>query len=107
MRTAALGPLLLAASLFAQTQHREQTTVEVVQVPVYVSASGVAMTGLAKDDFELYVNGKRETSAYSDVIDFATGGKSEEAPAATDGPAAAPDVRQRRLYVLLFDLVYS
>ena len=86
--------LLLASGAFAT--HREVTTVEVVQVPVYVSVEGRAVTGLVKTDFELYVNGKRQTVDYFDIIDFAG------LP-----PAATSDPRQRRLYLLTFDLLFS
>jgi VWFA-related protein len=73
------------------------TTVEVVQVPVYVSLDGKAVGGLAQSDFALYVNGKRQDVAYFDVIDFAA-----LAPA-----AATSDPRQRRMYLLTFDLLFS
>jgi VWFA-related protein len=103
---------LLAAALLLATQ-RETTTVEVVQVPVYVSANGAALSGLTKDNFELYVNGKRQTIDYFDVVDFAAPAAAP-APAVkpADAPAASPstahsDLRQRRLYLFLFDLVYS
>jgi VWFA-related protein len=97
---------LLLAALPLAAQVREQTTVEVVQVPVYVTAADAAVKGLSKSDFELYVNGKPQTIDYFDAIDFAqTAAKSEGPPDAAVAPP--PDVRQRRLYVLLFDLVYS
>src|SRR5258706_7359937 len=75
MRRTAFALLLLAtalatSSLFA-AQHREVTTVEVVQVPVYVSVDGKALTGLTRGDFELYVNCKQQPLDYFDVIDFA------------------------------------
>lgn len=92
---------LLALPVFAA--NRETQTVEVVQVPVYVTRNGAAVTGLTRDNFELYVNGKPRPFDYFDVIDFA-------ALPASDAGSATPaprDVRQRRLYVLLFDLVYS
>ncbi len=89
---------LVAAPLFAA--HREVQTVEVVQVPVYVSTASGVVTGLTRDNFELFVNGKRQPVDYFDVIDFAR--------VATPAPNAAPaDPRQRRLYVLLFDLYYA
>src|SRR4051812_22098590 len=96
--------LLLILPLFAAT--REIHTVEVVQVPVYVTRDGASVTGLTRDNFELYVNGKPQPFDYFDVYDFGSGGK---APSAVQPEAAAAprDVRQRRLYVLLFDLAYS
>lgn len=103
-----LTPVLLLAltlPLFAAT--RESHTVEVIQVPVYVTRDGASVAGLTRDNFELYVNGKAKAFDYFDVYDFAA-----PAPAAStqeEAAAMAPvrDVRQRRLYVLLFDLVYS
>jgi VWFA-related protein len=76
--------------------HREVATVEVVQVPVYISVNGQAVTGLTKDDFELSVNGKAQPVDYFDTIDFAA------LPA-----AATSDPRQRRLYLLTFDSRFS
>lgn len=95
--------LLIALPLAAAS--REMHTVEVVQVPVYVTRDGVAITGLTRENFELYVNGKARPFDYFDVIDFAALPAASEAQPA----AAAPprDARQRRLYVLLFDLLYS
>src|SRR5713226_3181846 len=86
--------LLLASGVFAA--HSEVTIVEVVQVPVYVSVDGHAVTGLTKSDFELYINGKPQAVDYFDTIDFAG------MPA-----SATSDPRQRRLYLLTFDLLFS
>jgi VWFA-related protein len=86
--------LLIASQAFAA--HHEVATVEVVQVPVYISVAGHAVTGLTKDDFELYVNGKPQSVDYFDTIDFAA------LPAATTN-----DPRQRRLYLLTFDFRFS
>jgi VWFA-related protein len=100
---------LLAAAMLLAAQ-RETTTVEVVQVPVYVSASGAAVSGLTKGDFELFVNGKKQNIDYFDVVDFAALPKAAAAPASsssTAAPTPPPDPRQRRLYLLLFDCVYS
>lgn len=91
---------LVAVPVFAA--HREVQNVEVVQVPVYVSTARGVVTGLTKDNFDLFVNGKRQSIDYFDVIDFAT-----IAPAATGSEGVRPDPRQRRLYVLLFDLFYA
>src|SRR5258708_21360666 len=86
--------LLFASGVFAA--HRDVITVEVVQVPVYVSVDGHAVTGLTKSDFELYVNGKPQAVDYFDTIDFAG------MPA-----SATSDPRQRRLYLLTFALLFS
>ena len=88
----ALLILLLTLSLAAQPL-REVTTVEVVEVPVYVTAGSVPLTGLTREHFQLFVNGKPQSIDYFDVVDFA-GLSAEE----------AQNPRQRRLYFLLFDL---
>lgn len=106
---AAISLLFVAAIAMAADAHREMTTVEVVQVPVYVSSGDAPLTGLKKTDFELFVNGKQQPIDYFDAIDFAPlpaeATTNDEQPAARPQPAA--DLRQRRLYLLLFDLVYS
>jgi VWFA-related protein len=94
--------LVLALPLFSAS--RETHTVEVVQVPVFVTRDGASVSGLTRDNFELYVNGRARPFEYFDVYDFAT---APPAPQAQGALAAPRDVRQRRLYVLLFDLVYS
>jgi len=82
-------PLVFAAN-------REKTTVEVVQVPVSIRTGASSVRGLTRDNFELRVNGKAQHIDYFDVVDFAA--LSEE---------QSRDPRQRRLYVLLFDLANS
>ncbi len=84
--------LLFALSLSAQPL-REVTTVEVVEVPVYITSSGAPLTGLTREQFRLFVNGKPQSIDYFDVVDFA--GLS---------PEEAQNPRQRRMYFLLFDL---
>lgn len=86
---------LLALPLLA-SEHRETATVEVVQVPVYVTRGDHTVAGLTKEDFELFVNGKRQSIDYFDVIDF-TRLSAEQ----------TRDPRQRRLYVFVFDLFNS
>src|SRR2546423_420904 len=84
-------------SLAAQGQYRERVEVEIVDVPVYVTNNGAGVTGLTKDDFELFVNGKPQHIDYFDPIDF-----SAPAPAvASEQPAAPRDIRDRRLFLLL------
>jgi len=85
--------LVLIPATFASAQQRETTTVEVVQVPVYVTTAGSAVRGLTRDDFTLRVNGKAQQIDYFDVVDFAS-----------LSPEQTRDPRQRRLYVLMFDL---
>src|SRR5581483_5584352 len=83
--------LALFAATAAFAQVRETTTVEVVNVPVYVTANNAPVSSLTRDNFELYVNGKPQPIEYFDVIDYATIAPEEH------------DVRQRRLYMLVFD----
>jgi len=83
------APLVFAAA-------REKTTVEVVQVPVSIRTDHGSVRGLTRDNFELRVNGKPQQIDYFDVVDFAT-----------ISPDQARDPRQRRLYVLMFDLANS
>jgi len=96
-RIACVVFLFLAASAVAAPPadiKRDATTVEVVQVPVYVAAQGHAVRGLTRDDFKLFVNGKPQPIDYFDVVDFAAADQST-------------DPRQRRLYLLVFDLLFS
>ncbi|HLJ73859.1 MAG TPA: hypothetical protein VKU62_04695, partial [Thermoanaerobaculia bacterium] len=85
--------ILALAATTAQAQVRETTTVEVVEVPVYVTAHGAPVTSLTRDNFALYINGKRQAIEYFDVVDYATLSPEQH------------DVRQRRLYMLVFDLL--
>lgn len=104
MRTgvAVLTGFFLVSPVLSQTS-REEITVEVVEVPVYVFSSGKPLRNLTKDDFELFVNGKRQQVDYFDETDFAA------IPQAKPPGAPPPirDPRQRRLFLLLFDLVYN
>ena len=97
---------LLFAAIAASAQVREQITVEAVDVPVYVFSRGKPLRNLTKDDFELFVNGKAQPIDYFEAVDFAepphAAGSSEEA---TMLPHA--DLRDRRLFLLLFDLVFK
>lgn len=89
--------LLFAATAIAQT-HREQITVNLVEVPVYLdSLTGRPITGLAKEDFELFVNGSPHPIQTFDVLD-------ERAPATAVPSEAAAPLAHRRLIVLLFDV---
>jgi VWFA-related protein len=92
---AVLFPLLFSvAAAFAQT-HREQITVRVVEVPVYVERqTGGSVLGLTKDDFELYVNGAPQPIHYFDALDGST----------TRSGNSVASLHRRRLVVLLFDL---
>jgi VWFA-related protein len=67
--------------------------VQVVEVPVYVTADGAPVISLTRENFRLFVNGKPQAIDYFDQIDFAA------LP-----PERARDPRQRRMYMLVFDL---
>ena len=87
--------LLLASALGAQPL-RESITVEVVNVPVYVHRGDTAVEGLTRENFELLVNGKPQAIEYFDVI-------GQPDPGAT----AARTMRERRLFMLIFDIAFS
>ena len=91
MRTRVLAfalVLLASANLVAQVV----IDVEVVDVPVFVARGDTPIAGLTRDQFELYVNGKPQPIEYFDAI------------AAGDD---APTLRERRLFLLLFDVAFS
>ena len=93
MRRLALLLFLVASAVQAQ-QLSDQITVNVVEVPVYVTRyNGQPVRGLTKDDFELFVNGRPQPVEYFDSIE----------PAQQAGDGARPELHRRRLFVLLFD----
>jgi VWFA-related protein len=96
----ALAFLLLP--IVARAQLTEKITVEVVDVPVYVYRDGVPVKGLGRDDFELFVNGRKQPFEYFDVIDDAVHGS-----ARADEVAPVVPIRERRLFLLVFDLAFS
>src|SRR6185436_4773490 len=79
-------------------QHRESVTVEVVDVPVYVRRGSEPVLGLTRDDFELFVNGRKQPIEYFDVL-----GQSAVESAAE---ASAP-LRERRLFLIVFDVTFT
>jgi VWFA-related protein len=89
--------LLLSLPVFAQNQ--DAVTVEVVDVPVYVTRHTQPVKGLTKDDFELYVNGKRQDIEYFDVVNAGN--------TALAGNEGGHPLRERRLFMLLFDVTFS
>ncbi|HYR28069.1 MAG TPA: hypothetical protein VEU30_06355, partial [Thermoanaerobaculia bacterium] len=105
---AILGCLLLALATSSSAQQvNEHITVNVVEVPVYVSRSGASVNGLTKDDFILTVNGAAQPIEYFDVIEnTAVSPTTETTPAPQPQPQQI-DVDRRRLIVLLFDLSES
>ncbi len=89
--------LVFFAGISAAQTHRESVTVEVVDVPVYVVSGTEPVRDLTRDDFELFVNGKRTAIEYFDIVG--------DPPPAVAG--AHPVLRERRLFVLLFDLAFT
>ena len=96
--------LTVVLPLSAQ-QLREEMTVNVVEVPVFVSKNGVAVKGLTKDDFELRVNGKVHPIDSFDVLEFNR--QSDEQAKSTTVLTPSRPLTQRRLMVLLFDLAHT
>jgi len=101
---------VMVGAVAASAQMREEITVEAVDVPVYVVSQGKPVRHLNKDDFELYVNGKRQPIDYFETVDF-TAPAPPAPPVASSSPestpAAATPLRDRRLFLFLFDLVYT
>ena len=87
----ALTLLLASLSLHAQLIH-DSVTVEVIDVPVFVARGDQPVTGLTRDDFEVFVNGKPQP-----IDSF------EEIAARGE----VPTLRDRRLFLLLFDITFS
>lgn len=79
----------------AAAQTRESVTVNVVDVPVYVTLNNQPVRNLTRDDFTLLVNGRKQPIDYFDTIDFA------------DAGAPPADRRERRLFLLMFDLAFT
>src|SRR5436305_12500925 len=101
--------LIAAMLLFASTllgQVSESITVEVIEVPVYVTAAdGTPIRGLQKDAFSLFVNGKPRAIDYFEAVDLA-GARRAPLPVEPHG-ARPPVLHERRLYLLLFDLAFT
>ena len=103
MRIAAALLVLLPSIAFAQV--RESVTVEVIEVPVYVTGpGGQPVRGLTRDAFDLRVNGRKVPIDYFDAVELPP--PSVDAAPASAPPASAEDrvpARERRLYLLFFD----
>ncbi|HEY6138263.1 MAG TPA: VWA domain-containing protein [Thermoanaerobaculia bacterium] len=104
--TALRRAVVIAALLFATAalgQVGESITVEVIEVPVYVTAAGgTPIRGLTKEAFSLFVNGKQRAIDYFEAVDLAAA-----SPTPAEGQARVPVLHQRRLYLLLFDLAFT
>ena len=102
MRSAAALLLFLPAVALAQV--RESVTVEVIEVPVHVTAAdGQPLRGLSRDAFELRVNRRVVPIEYFDAVDL----PAPAADAAQTAESVRVPARERRLYLLLFDTLYS
>ena len=86
-------------SLPAHAQTREEITVEIVNVPVYIYQGTKPIDNLTRDNFELLLNGEPQPIEYFDVMDLGQ-------PVARPG-APASFAEQRRLFLLLFDMAFS
>ncbi len=82
--------LLLTVPLAAQSV-QDALTIEVVDVPVFVTRGDQPVAGLSADDFELFVNGKPQAIDYFDV----------------SGSSDASSLRERRMFVIVLDLAFS
>jgi len=98
---------VMVGAVAASAQMREEITVEAVDVPVYVVSQGKPVRQLTKDDFELFVNGKRQPIDYFDTVDFTAPAPPVASASPESTPAAATPLRDRRLFLFLFDLVYN
>jgi VWFA-related protein len=95
MKRLLIAALLLVATS-ASAQISETVNVEVIQVPVYViGPDGAPIRGLKRNQFELYIDGYPKPFDYFDAVDVT---------APTDEPRSQ---KERRLYLLLFDLSCS
>lgn len=94
-----LSLLVLLLALPLNAQYRETVSVSVVEVPVtVVDRSGNPVRGLTKEQFEIFVDGKKVPVTGFETIDMTTIDESSRAQPATPLPAAA-----YRNFLLLFD----
>ncbi len=130
MKSVVLGAVLCVIPP-AFSQFKETIEVSLVSVPVYVSVRNEPVRGLTREDFELLVNGKPQEIEYFDVTEFVSPGEAGKptsslvmaAPEVAEPAVAAPGVavtaapalreiarnplRERRLYMLVFDQALS
>lgn len=114
MRRVIVG--LVIASLFIATAVRlaaqayeEYLDVRIIQVPVVVWRGAEAVTGLTKDDFEVFVNGVRHPITHFDILEFSEATTEREPQATASAGTITPrrPLQERRLTLLLFDLPNS
>ena len=94
LRIPLLGFVVLFSLPLIAQQLTESVTVEVVDVPVFVTRNGTPVEDLEREDFELFVNGRPHPIDYFDIVSTRTAQDAE-------------DLRERRLFLLLFDLAYT
>ena len=105
MKTAlAIALLLLLASGVVYGQFSETVEVRVTNVDVIVTdRAGKPVTGLTKDDFEIYENGTRqEISNFSEISESVPSGKLTSQPG--DAPVEEPvrrDIRRRLISIFV------
>lgn len=89
---------VLAATLHAQVPPvKDRVTVEVIEVPVWVTAHGSPLRGLTRDDFRLLVNGREQSIDYFDTVSY-------DAVGSVRDEHVGPTLARRRLFTLVFDL---
>src|SRR3954454_13306943 len=105
-RAVAVAALLFAFNAIGQVS--ETITVEVIEVPVYVTAAdGTPIRGLARDAFTLSVNGKLKAIDYFEEVDLQGPRRAPLPEPAVGAHGVRPSLHERRLYLLLFDLAFS
>src|SRR3954468_4562413 len=99
-RLAVCLALLCASTLHAQTS--ESIDVRIVNVDVTVTSKGAPVTGLTRDDFEIFEDGKQQkiTNFYASetkaaVTASATPANAAPAPAAAAEPEQDPRFRRK------------
>jgi VWFA-related protein len=110
MKALRMSLVVALVATAAVAQLHESITVEVVDVPVYVYNATTPLRNLTKDDFELYVNGRRQPIDYFDRLEFSSAPSAAQPAEAEPAPmtASAPaDPRDRRMFMLVFDLAMS
>src|SRR3954453_9027138 len=101
-RLAVIASVLLFAAI-AHAQVTERIDVRVVNVDVTVTSKGVPVSGLTRDDFEVFEDGKRQavSNFYTSEETRISVKKTPSVEASADVPQ--PDERFRRRMLVLVD----